>query len=334
MISLTLLRGAGSPEPALSLEGYPDSINEGQVLWVDAEDPTPQQLSELKERFSLDDYAIEDVLHRNQRPKVEDYKSCIFSVVHVPTVNQGKQEITELFVFFQKSWLITIHSGESETIRKVDARLRARGLGPLANTPEPDLLFYNFLDFAVDAYYPILDDIESQIETLDERGVTSFRAHSRKYQEVVRAMSEIGAVRKRLMGLRRSLGPTRDMVGNIMRGAVPYISDSSLRSFRDVYDHSFQLIETIDSFRDRTGDVRDLYISLLSASTDNIIKLLTIVATIFLPLSLLAGIYGTNFTAGFFEPGSGDPVGFYIFVSGLVILASAMGYLFRRYGWI
>ena len=119
-----------------------------------------------------------------------------------------------------------------------------------------------------------------------------------------------------------------------MRGAIPYVADASLRSFRDVYDHSFQLLETIDNDRDRTSDVRDLYISLLTASTDNIIKLLTLVATIFLPLTLLAGIYGMNFTTGFFEPGSGDPWAFYALIAAMIALSLTLVYLFKRSGWI
>src|SRR5437762_11878240 len=110
------------------------------------------------------------------------------------------------------------------------------------------------------------------------------------------------------MTLRHSLTPTRDMLGMVMRGAVPFVADTSLRSFRDVYDHSFQLLETIDNDRDRTSDVRDLYISLHSASTDNTIKLLTAVATMFLPLSYLTGFYVTNFTPSFFAPGSDSPL--------------------------
>ena len=120
----------------------------------------------------------------------------------------------------------------------------------------------------------------------------------------------------------------------VMRGAVPFVADASLRSFRDVYDHSFQLLETIDNDRDRTSDVRDLYISLHSASTDNTIKVLTLVATIFLPLSLLAGIYGMNFTPGFFEPGSGDPIGFYVMILAMLTITVGLVYSFKRSGWI
>jgi magnesium transporter len=169
----------------------------------------------------------------------------------------------ELFVFFSKNRLITIHSGKDELVRSVDARIRAQGIAPLSTTPSADLLYYLFLDFAVDAYRPILDQIEDRIEEMDKRGIDSFRGEVRKFDSVVAAMSNIGAICERLMRLRKSLTPTRDTVAMIMRGSVPFVADSSLRSFRDVYDHSFQLLKTLDSYRDRTSDVRDLYISLL-----------------------------------------------------------------------
>ncbi len=291
-------------------------------------------MRELKERFELDEFAVEDVIHRNQRPKLEDYGKSVFAVVHVPIVNNRRNEIVELFIFFQKNWIITIHSEDSELIHAVDSRIRARGLAPIATTPSPDLLFYVFLDFAVDSYYPILDEVEERLEELDKRATTLYKTRVRRMENILDIVTTIGGVRKRLMVLRRSLTPTRDMLGMVMRGAVPFVADTSLRSFRDVYDHSFQLLETIDNDRDRTSDVRDLYISLHTASTDNTIKMLTLVATIFLPLSLLAGIYGTNFASGFFEPGSGDPLGFYVLVLAMVVITFGLVYYFKRSGWI
>jgi magnesium transporter len=335
LIALTLIKADASAAPSEVIQAFPEVIPDGDVLWVDAEDPTPQELADLKQRFALDDYAIEDVMHQGQRPKIEDYKTNVFAVVHIPTlVKGGKDRIAELFVFFKKNWCITIHSGVDEVVRSVDARIRARGLAPLTVAPSADLLFYVFLDFAVDSYYPILDEIEDQIEEMDRKGIESFKTRVRKFDNVVLAMSKIGSVRERLMSLRRSLTPTRDAVGMIMRGSVPFVADSSLRSFRDIYDHSFQLLETLDNYRDRTSDVRDLYISLLTASTDNIIKFLTVVATIFLPLTLLAGIYGTNFTPGFFEPGSGEQVGFYVFIAAMAVIATGLLLSFKRSGWL
>jgi magnesium transporter len=304
------------------------------MLWVDAESPTDQELSDLKERFGLDDYAVEDVVHRNQRPKLEDYGKNVFAVIHVPVTKGRGREIVELFVFFQKNWIITIHSMDSELIRSVDARVRARGLSPISTSPSPDLLFYVFLDFAVDAYYPILDEVENRLEEIDQKATTAFKTRVKRMENIITIITTIEGVRRRLMTLRRSLTPTRDMLGMVMRGSVPFVADASLRSFRDVYDHSFQLLETIDNDRDRTSDVRDLYISLHSASTDNTIKVLTLVATIFLPLTLLAGIYGMNFSPGFFQPGSGDPLGFYAMIMGMIIISLGLIYMFKRSGWI
>jgi magnesium transporter len=334
LISLTLLKSSGEGAPAQTVTDFPDQVHDGEMLWVDAESPTSDELANLKSRFGLDDYAIEDVVHRNQRPKLEDYGNNVFAVIHVPDVRNRKSGIIELFVFFQKNWVITIHSDDSDLIRSVDSRIRARGLAPLTTAPSPDLFFYVFLDFAVDAYYPILDEVEERLEDLDKQAVTTFRTRVRRMENVVSIITTIGGVRRKLMTLRRSLTPTRDMLGMVMRGAVPFVGDSSLRSFRDVYDHSFQLLETIDNDRDRTSDVRDLYISLHSASTDNTIKVLTLVATIFLPLSLLAGIYGMNFSAGFFQPGSGDPRGFYAMILAMVIVSLGFVYSFKRSGWI
>lgn len=334
MISLTLLKSSGEGAPAQTVTDFPDQVQEGEMLWVDAESPTSQELADLKTRFSLDDYAVEDIVHKNQRPKLEEYGKSVFGVIHVPDVRNRRSGIVELFIFFQKNWIITIHSEDSELIHSVDSRIKARGLAPLTTAPSPDLFFYIFLDFAVDAYYPILDEVEDRLEELDKQAITTFKTRVKRMENVVSIITTIGGVRRKLMTLRRSLTPTRDMIGMIMRGAVPFVADSSLRSFRDVYDHSFQLLETIDNDRDRTSDVRDLYISLHSASTDNTIKLLTLVATIFLPLTLLAGIYGMNFSAGFFQPGSGDPRGFYIMILAMIVISLGFVYSFKRSGWI
>jgi magnesium transporter len=192
---------------------FPDKVQEGEMLWVDAESPTAQELADLKSRFDLDDYAIEDVVHRNQRPKLEEYGKNVFAVIHVPDVRSHKSGINELFVFFQKNWIITIHSDDSELIHSIDSRIRARGLAPLTTTPSPDLFFYVFLDFAVDAYYPILDEVEERLEDLDKQAITTFRTRVKRMENVVAIITTIGGVRRKLMILRRSLTPTRDMIG-------------------------------------------------------------------------------------------------------------------------
>lgn len=329
-----LIKASSSKAPAEILTEIPSSVPKDSLLWVNVVKPTEQELAQLKQRFALDDYAMEDVSTGRQRPKIEDYGPYAFSVIHIPAAKEKKGQIDEMFVFFEKNWLISICRDDVSITGVVQTRVKTRGLAPMTVVPAAEFLFYLLLDLAVDAYYPPLDAAENQIESLDSKAVASFRHNSKRFDLVTSAMSTIGTIRKKLMLLRGSLVPTRDMIGMIMRGTVPFVTNKDLRSFRDVYDHSFQLLETIDTYRDRTSDVRELYINLLNASTDNIIKLLTIVATIFLPLSLLAGIYGMNFTPGFFTPGSGSAIGFYVLIGAMLIVAGTLLYSFRKHGWI
>ena len=250
-----------------ALEAVPAEVPAGCVLWVDAQAPTGDEMEALRARFDLDHYSVEDVLHGGQRPKVEEYGTYTFSVVHLPVADGGKFKVSELFVFFSDRWFVTVHPQRSEALDEVRKRLVARGLSPLSKVPSPDLLYYVFLDFAVDMFYPLLDVVEDDLDALEKRIVGTFRARRRRVEKVTSAMAMMGGVKEKLMVLRRTLAPIRDMLGMIMRGAVPHVKDSSLRNFRDVYDHSFQLIETIDAYRDRASDVRDLHISLVAAST-------------------------------------------------------------------
>jgi magnesium transporter len=344
----------------------PAEIAENSILWVDAESPTDEEARLLQERFKLEDLTEFrrqiDVAETknpagNLHPRLDIRPDYVFGTLIIPTLQQDVQEKDEdetgaiprklvfrnlnLFVFFRERWLVTIHRDNEEVIQEIDRRVKTRGVGQSyfaykerPPSPTADYLFYLFLDATIDSTNPILDTLEDRIEDSDRNAVNFYEQRKKNLRDVGRTISSVGRVRFQLMILRRILAPTRTMVSTMMRGEVPFVSDESLHNFRDIYDRSFQLIETIDSFRDRTSDVRDLYISLLAASTDGIVRLLTVVATIFLPLSLLAGLYGTNFTAGFFEPGSGDPAGFYVFVAFSAFLALLLFFIFKRRGWI
>ena len=352
-----------------SLVTAPAEIPENSILWVDAESPTDEEIRLLEDRFHIADL-LEirkqiDIDSDNDartigaaqlHPSLDIRPDYVFCTLIIPTLKKGESDDDKdtgdiprklvfrnlnLFVFFQERWLVTLHRDNEEVIQEIDLRVKTRGVGQSyygvrarPSSPTADYLFYLFLDATVDFANPILDTLEDRIEYFDRRAVSFYEQKKKNLREVGNTISSVGRVRFQLMILRRILAPTRNMVSMMMRGEVPFVSDDSLRNFRDIYDRTFQLIETIDSFRDRTSDVRDLYISLLTASTDSIVRYLTVVATIFLPLSLLAGLYGTNFTAGFFEPGSGDPAGFYVFTAISAVIAVSLFLTFKRRGWI
>lgn len=311
-----------------------ETLPQGAVTWIDMEGKDVAELHGLKDRFGLDEYSIEDVTVGNQRPKIEDYDEYDFSVVRVPVDSHDGISFEELFIFFAEKWIITIHKNKMRIVDMAKDRIRTRGLSFLRLKGATDLLYYLLVDFAVDTYYPVMDSKEEEIDQL-ERGIETRIEERRSDIDKIRNVSRsFVSIKEDLMTLRRDASAMRDALGQIMRGAVPLIRDKTLRNFRDIYDHTFQLIETLDSYRERVNEVRDLHISLITASTNNVVKVLTIVVTVLTPLSLISGIYGTNFTSGFFSPGTGVWYGFYIMLGGMSAIALAMIYMFKRAGWL
>ena len=309
----------------------------GSIVWIDCDVIDESLLEWLSSRFHLDQYSAEDIRKGGQRVKVEDYREYTFCTVKSPLASSETPPasvFSEIFALFSDTWIVTIHRGPSDTIKSVMDAVANRGLSPLSPTPASDLVYYMIIDFATDAFIDSLTAVEDDIYALSDEAEKFINFRKRGLEDVKELMLSLSRIRARLIALRTVLSQERDALGQIMRGSIPYVRNETLRNFRDVHDHSFQLVELVDSYVARVNDVRDLYFSLRSALTDNIIKVLTIVATIFLPLALLAGIYGMNFTHGYNLPGSSSPYGFYI----MIIIMTAVGLIlvgaFRRYGWI
>ncbi len=309
----------------------------GSIVWIDCDVIDESLLEWLSSRFHLDQYSAEDIRKGGQRVKVEDYREYTFCTVKSPLASSETPPasvFSEIFALFSDTWIVTIHRGPSDTIKSVMDAVANRGLSPLSPTPASDLVYYMIIDFATDAFIDSLTAVEDDIYALSDEAEKFINFRKRGLEDVKELMLSLSRIRARLIALRTVLSQERDALGQIMRGSIPYVRNETLRNFRDVHDHSFQLVELVDSYVARVNDVRDLYFSLRSALTDNIIKVLTIVATIFLPLALLAGIYGMNFTHGYNVPGSSSPYGFYI----MIIIMTAVGLIlvgaFRRYGWI
>ncbi len=309
----------------------------GSIVWIDCNVIDESLLEWLSSKFHLDQYSAEDIRKGGQRVKVEDYREYTFCTVKSPLASSETPPasvFSEIFALFSDTWIVTIHRGPSDTIKSVMDAVANRGLSPLSPTPASDLVYYMIIDFATDAFIDSLTAVEDDIYALSDEAEKFINFRKRGLEDVKELMLSLSRIRARLIALRTVLSQERDALGQIMRGSIPYVRNETLRNFRDVHDHSFQLVELVDSYVARVNDVRDLYFSLRSALTDNIIKVLTIVATIFLPLALLAGIYGMNFTHGYNVPGSSSPYGFYI----MIIIMTAVGLIlvgaFRRYGWI
>ncbi len=338
MINYLILKGTGASEADASfLDDLAGNLDKDKVLWIDVKLEDNDEINQLGKKFDLDPYAIEDVITGNQRPKIEDYTDYTFSVIKTPeNLSEDGLRLTmeELFVFLSKKWIISVHRRKINVVDIVEKRVRVRGLSPYAKVPSTDLLYYLFLDNSVDSFYPILDSWDDELDRLDDDAVSTIARRKNRIATVREVSSKFGEIRSDLSQIRNTITPTRDILSTIMKGAVPFVQTHNLKNFRDIYDHTFQLVELVDSYISRASDIRSLYLNLMSAVTNEVLRLLTIVATIFLPLSLLASVFGTNFTSGINIPLTHLSFGFYLFVLILAGLGITLILLFRRYGWI
>ena len=295
------------------------------IVWIDVTGlGTAEKITELGELFGLHALALEDVVNVHQRAKVERYQDHVFIVARM--CNPEDQVRTEQISFFLKPGvLLTFQERAGDCWNPVRDRLRqARGR---SRKSDADYLAYALIDSIVDSYFPIVDQLSDQLDALDE-DVTR-RAHPTQMQRV-------HELRGSLLALRRSIRPHREMINELTREDMSLVSAETRVFFRDCYDHVIQVIEVVDTYRELTADVRDFYLSSVSNRMNEIMKVLTIIATIFMPLSFIAGVYGMNFNTD--SPWNMPELNWafgYPFALGTMLL-TLLGLLwfFKRKGWI
>lgn len=259
-------------------------LSDGAVTWVNVDGlgdvGTLQHLSEI---FGLHGLALEDVMSVHQRAKVEEYGDHLFIVLRMVSLREHL-ESEQLSMFLGKNFVLTFQKRSGDCLDPVRDRLRqARGRIRQAGA---DYLAYSLIDAVVDAYFPVVDEYGERMEQLDEQVATGHSPHF---------MEALHTVRLDLMTLRRAIRPLRDALILLMPDPHSLISDETQFHLRDCYDHTIQLMDLLDTYREMCSDLRDYYMSALNNRMNEVIKVLTIIATIFIPLSFIAGIYGMNF---------------------------------------
>lgn len=282
----------------------------------------PNIIDVLGRRFGLHSLLLEDVMTRGQRSKLDDYKDSLFIVAKILSYNDEKQEVMEEQVSFVlgNTYLISFLESNNpvfapiqERLRAPNSRLRQRG---------PDYLCYTLLDCIVDNYFLILEKVDAKLEGLEEELTNT---------PSPKTLHKIQHYKREITLLRKAVWPMREVISNFRRIESPLIQDSTKLYLHDVYDHTIQAIDTIESFRDITGGMLDIYLSNISQKMNEVMKVLTVVATIFVPLTFLAGVYGMNFE---FMPGLHSRYGFHFFLLMAFAVAGGMIYFFRRKNWI
>lgn len=255
--------------------------------WIDVLHPTEDEMKGLGARFGLHKLAIEDCLHVDQRPKLEEYPNHQFIVLQGFTARERNVcELTlhEYHFFLGPDWLLSVHELPFEGLEQVRQRVRDEPQATIERGV--DFMLYLLADALVDCNFPVLDHFNDELEDLEAAVFESPRPEQ---------MQRIFELKRTLVTLRRVLSPQRDVMGFLARRGIPNVQDRTALYFRDVYDHLVRLYEQIDAGRDLVGNVMDGYLSMMANRTSEVSKQLTIIATIFLPLSFITGFFGQNF---------------------------------------
>ncbi|MGA1875394.1 MAG: magnesium/cobalt transporter CorA [bacterium] len=243
-------------------------------------------IEEIGQFFTLHPLLLEDILNTGQRPKLEDYGPYLFLVLRMLSLGQRERFILseQVSVILGPNYVLSFQEREGDVFESIRDRLR-KAKGRIRKMG-PDYLAYSLLDAIVDGYFPILEKIEERIEGQEEELLIS------PAQATVR---EIHRLKREMTLLRKSIWPLREVINRLTKGDSPLIQESTHWYLKDVYDHTIQIIETIDESRELLAGMLDLYLSSLSNRMNEIMKVLTIFASLFIPLTFIVGVYGMNF---------------------------------------
>lgn len=243
-------------------------------------------IEQLGQHLNLHPLLLEDVVNTSQRPKLEDYQEYLFIVVKMLVYDGdvGEVEVEQVSLVLGKDYLVSFQEDESDVFDLVRTRLRA-GTGRLRKMG-PDYLAYTLIDAVVDNYFTILEEVGEEVEDVEDLVTT------RSGQETLR---EIYRLKREMIALRRAVWPLREVIGSLQRGESHLIQQGTIIFLRDLYDHTIQIIDTIESIRDVLSGMLDIYLSAASNRMNEIMKVLTIFSAFFIPMTFLAGVYGMNF---------------------------------------
>ena len=309
-----------------NLDQLQEFLDRWPVTWVNVEGlGNAATIEKIGELFGLHKLALEDVVNVHQRAKVEDYQDHLFITARMVEFS-GLLETEQISLFLGKSFVLTFQERSGDCLEPVRERIR-KGRGQIRQSG-PDYLAYALLDAVIDHYFPVLEHYTERIEELDEQ-VTAGDASG--------AMARIHDLRGDLLLLRRTIWPHREALNALARDPNPLISADTRLFLRDCADHTVQIFDLVETYREMCSDLRDYCLSAVSNRMNEIMKVLTVIATIFIPLGFIAGVYGMNFdstTSPFNMPELKWFLGYPFALTLMSLVAGGLLWFFRRKGWL
>jgi len=331
-----------APKPEIRVMAYnPDNLVEVDVLnvaairpymdeyavtWVNVDGlgdaATIQQLGDL---FGVHPLALEDVFNIRHRPKMEEYEDQIFVTARMALIDE-QFEHEQISLFLGTNYVLTFQQFPGDCLEPIRERLRQkRGVFKSCGA---DYLAYAILDAVIDGYFPVLEEYGERMEALEEEILERPRQ---------KTILTVQATKRGILSLRRSIWPQREFLNSLVRDASPLITDHTRLHLRDAHDHAMRIMDLVDTYREISAGLTDLYMSSVSNRMNDVMKVLTVMATIFIPLTFVAGIYGMNFNSDV-SPWNMPELNWYwaypVFWGVMVVIALVMLLFFRRRGWV
>jgi len=291
-----------------------------KIVWIDLEQATVEDNAILTDVFNFHPLAIEDCVNITHYPKVDIYDDYLFMIMHAFDFASREKEIAtlELNIFFGKNFVVTYHARPIKSVIQTKERCLKNPEDLLGKGT--DILVYSLLDSLVDNFIPFLNTLDHRIDELEEE----------IFENSNEVLSEIITIRNDIINIRKIIRPQRNTVHQLTRGSVPFIHKDNLIYFRDIYDQLFRISEQSDGFRDMVSGVLDTYLSFTSNKMNQIMKTLTIMMTIMLPLTLITGVYGMNFK---YMPELDSPYGYFIIIGFMFVIAVTLFFYMKQKKW-
>ncbi len=283
-------------------------------------------IKRIGETFKLHPLAVEDAVHIGQRPKIEEYEAHGFAIFQSPRFDGDRIDLTQVALFFNDRFVVTLQESGPDVLAPVRTRIE-QAQGTIRNQGT-DYLVYTMMDVIVDAAFPVLEEFGDRLEVLED--AVALRPGQSG------SIDRIHRLRHSLLQLRRAFWPQRDIFAHLLRDGERRFTTETRVYLRDLYDHGVQMLDIVESYRDMVASLSDLYLSGLSLRLNDVMRTLTVISVLFMPLTFIVGVYGMNFDRS--SPWNMPELGWrygYLAVWGLMIgLVVGMLLFFRRKRWL
>ncbi|UCF20443.1 MAG: magnesium/cobalt transporter CorA [Gemmatimonadota bacterium] len=297
-------------------------VESDSVSWIDVQGLGDERtIRRIGELFSLHALALEDAVNVPQRPKSESYEKFQLFITRMTRLEPIAQlQVEQVSIFLGARYVLTLQEKHGDNFGPVRARIRA-GIGPMRRSG-PDYLAYALIDTVIDGYYPVIEGLGEYLEELEAATLT---------QHEPGQLRKVYDAKRQLLELRRAVWPQREAINSLIRDENPLVGDTVRIFLRDCYDHAVQIIDVTETYRELSGSLMDLYLNTVSQRTNEIMKVLTIMASIFIPLTFMAGIYGMNFEH---MPELARPWAYPALLVAMAAVGAGLLLFFRRRGWL